>query len=287
MLDIDNPEGVSSMQSSEAGTKRIRITRIREGTREGLSDIVVRESPLTIFLNDVELATFMCSPVDLQQLAVGFLYTEGVISSREDIKAIAADEREGVVWVNTKGKRIKASRLLSRRLITTGCGRGLSFHDLASGGKSISVRSRITVSPDELSTLMRVFQQRSELYRRTGGVHSAALCDRSKILVLKEDVGRHNAIDKVVGECVMRTLDMRDRILATSGRISSEMLIKAARANIPIVLSKSAPTDLGVSLARDFGITLIGFARGARMNVYSNVQRVSKVRRQSVSTGQK
>lgn len=249
--------------------------------------MVVRESPVTIFLNDVELATFMCSPRDLEQLAVGFLYTENVISGGDDINDVIADEREGVVWVKTRDRRRSGRDLLSRRLVTAGCGRGLSFNDISSGGKTLRVRSAVKVSPGELMALMREFQRRSDLYRRTGGVHSAALCEPSGVLVLKEDIGRHNAVDKVVGECVMNRLDMSDRILATSGRISSEMLIKAARANIPIVLSKSAPTDLGVSLAKDFGITLVGFVRGSRMNVYSNVGRISKGERQSVSTERK
>jgi FdhD protein len=277
------------MRASRAGeeTRKIGITRISRGTRRGLSDLVVRESPVTIFLNDVELATFMCSPRDLEQLAVGFLYTENVISGGDDINDVIADEREGVVWVKTRDRRRSGRDLLSRRLVTAGCGRGLSFNDISSGGKTLRVRSAVKVSPGELMALMREFQRRSDLYRRTGGVHSAALCEPSGVLVLKEDIGRHNAVDKVVGECVMNRLDMSDRILATSGRISSEMLIKAARANIPIVLSKSAPTDLGVSLAKDFGITLVGFVRGSRMNVYSNVGRISKGERQSVSTERK
>jgi len=265
------------MRASSAvpDTRKLQIIRFSEGKRKKVSDLVVRESPLTIFLNDVELATFMCSPSDLDRLAVGFLYTEGVISRGDDIRSVTSDDRQGVAWVRTKGRHKRARDLISRRLITTGCGRGLSFHDPSLGIARLRVRSGIRVRPDELLSLMREFQRRSDLYRKTGGVHSAALCDHSEVLVLKEDVGRHNAVDKVVGECILSGLDTSDKILVTSGRISSEMLVKAARANIPIVLSKSAPTDLGVSLAKEFGVTLVGFVRGSRMNVYSNVGRIS------------
>lgn len=258
-----------------AETRPLRIVKVGNGARRTLRDIVIRESPVTIFLNDVELVTFMCSPKDLEQLAVGFLYSEGVIKDSADLVDVLADYDEGVVWVKTKGRKKRVGDLLSRRLITTGCGRGLSFHDSSLEGKGLRIRSRLKTSAGELIALMGEFQKRSTLYKLTGGVHSAALCDETGILVLKEDIGRHSAIDKVLGESLLRGIRTDDRILVTSGRISSEMLIKAARAHIPIVLSKSAPTDLGVGLAKEFGITLVGFVRGTRMNVYSGTGRIS------------
>ena len=261
--------------NSQDPTRKLRIVQIREGKGRRLGDLVIREVPLTIFLNDVNLATFMCSPGNLRELAIGFLFTENVIQKIEDIRSIIVDEREGAVWVRTKGTHKRYRDFLSRRLITTGCGRGLSFYDPSQGEKPLKIRSRIKVGADELTSLMKEFQRRSELYRSTGGVHSAALCDRSDVLVLREDIGRHNAIDKVIGECLLNEIDMNDRVLVTSGRVSSDMVIKAARANIPVILSKSAPTALGVSIAKGFGMTLVGFARGSRMNVYSHAERVS------------
>ena len=255
-------------------TAQMRILRIAGGKMTNVQDVIVRESPVTIFLNDVELVTLMCSPTHLDELAVGFLFTEGVISGRQDIKSVIADEDEGVVWMVTNGRKRSIRDLLSRRLITTGCGRGLSFHD-SSEGKKLSVHSRLRVSPGQLMALMKEFQSRSDLYRLTGGVHSAAVCDRTRVLALREDIGRHSAVDKVLGHCVLNGLRTDDTILVSSGRISSEMVIKAARANIPMIASKSAPTHLGITLAKEFGITLAGFVRGSRMNVYSNRGRVS------------
>jgi len=138
---------------------------------------------------------------------------------------------------------------------------------------------RITISEDSIRTLVLEFQRRSVLYRLTGGVHGAALCDSEGIRVFNEDIGRHNAVDKVIGECLLREISMRDKIMVTSGRITSEMLAKVAISGIPIIISKSAPTDLAVDLAIRQGVTLVGFVRGKRMNVYSNGQRIKKANR--------
>ncbi len=258
---------------SRKDTKMVHIVRIRDGRRQTLSDPVVLESPVTIFLNDVELVTMMCSPDHLDELAVGFLLAEGVVLRAEDIKGVTVDDAESVVWVSTKGKRRRVDDLLSRRLITTACGRGMSFHD-ASSDKKLRVHSEFHIKPGNLTALMGEFQRMSELYRRTGGVHSAALCRPPEFLAVREDIGRHNAVDKVLGRCALDGVSIRDTLLITSGRISSEMVVKAARGNIPIIVSKSAPTALAVSLAKDFGVTIVGFARGARMNIYSVPQRV-------------
>jgi len=122
--------------------------------------------------------------------------------------------------------------------------------------------------------MAKEFQQRSQIFRTTGGVHSAALCDTEGILVFSEDIGRHNAIDKIFGECILRDIPTDDHIIITSGRISSEILLKIAKRNVPILISKAAPTNLGISLANDLGVTLVGFVRGKRMNVYANEWRV-------------
>ncbi len=254
-------------------TRQMRILKTSAAGTHAVYDTLVLETPITIFLNDVELVTLMCSPTNLEELAVGFLFTEGVIAGKRDIRSVVSDYDEGAVWLSTKGPKKKTRDLLSRRLITTGCGRGLSFRD-ASGIK-LRVHSRLKIRADGLFALMRDFQRRSELFKQTGGVHSAALCDSSGILVLREDIGRHSAVDKVIGHCILAEMPMKDTILVTSGRISSEMLIKAARAGIPLIMSKSAPTVLGVSLAKEFGVTLVGFVRGSRMNIYSDRKRVT------------
>jgi FdhD protein len=255
-------------------TRSLEIKRVSGDEVEQVKDVVIREWPVTVMLNGDELATFMCSPADLDCLAAGFLFSEGLVRSKKDIKRIFVDEREGVVWVETKKARELPEGFVARRFITTGCGKGLTFVDSGRTGKELGVDSRFTVESRSLPALTGESLRKSQLFKTTGGTHSAALCSSKKILVFKEDIGRHSAIDKVVGHCVLNDIRTKDRILVTSGRVSSEILVKAARSRIPVVISKSAPTDLAIRLAEDLRIALVGFARGPRMNIYSNGWRI-------------
>jgi len=250
------------------------ILRITEEGRRQMEDTLVREFPLTIILNDHELVTLLCSPGDAKYLAVGFLAAEGFLKSKDEINQILVDDRRGVVRVETKNDF--SGELIFKRLITSGCGRGASFYSIADAqGQINKVESQASIPAMKVFSMVKEFQQRSEVFRNTGGVHSAALCDQNGILIFKEDIGRHNAIDKIFGECILSNIPTSDRIIITSGRISSEILLKVAKRNIPILISRSAPTNLGRKLAVELGITLIGFVRGRRMNVYANDGRVT------------
>jgi FdhD protein len=262
-------------------TSHLKVLRVKDGKTESLRDVVIKESPVTIFLDDVELANLMCSPKDLDCLAVGFLFAEGLVRGKKDVRKVFADEKDGVVWVELKKAGRSPENHIARRFITTGCGKGLTFVDATKDGRRLRSKSRFKVRVDSIPLLMKEFLRKSRLYRLTGGVHSAAICSARSILVFNEDVGRHSAIDKVVGECILKGIRTTDRIMVTTGRISSEILVKAARSRTPIIVSKSAPTDLAVRLATDFGITLVGFARGSRMNIYSNAWRVVTEREES------
>ena len=247
----------------------LRATRDRIKEME---DIVVKEFHLTIILNDRELVTLLCSPEKLDFLAIGFLFSEGLINSKRDIKKIDLDAEENLVRVATKKPLKFPKDILSKRLIGSSGGKG------ASPFVGIDPRSKIDtsiyVSPSEVLDLVDQFVHRSGLFESTGGVHSAALCDTKSVLVFSEDIGRHNAIDKVFGECLLKDIPIHDRLLVTSGRVSSEILSKAAKRRIPLLISKSAPTNLGVQLANEVGITLIGFVREKRMNIYTHRWRV-------------
>lgn len=258
----------------ESEIERIPILRLTEESRSNLEDMIARESPLTIILNNEELVTLLCSPKDLNYLAIGFLFSEGLLESKDEIKKIIVDDQRGVVRVESKNDQALADELIFKRLITSGCGRGASFYSAADIEKQTKVESRMKISIAEVLSLVKDFQQHSQIYRTTGGVHSAALCDNRNILVFNEDIGRHNAIDKIFGECLLKDIPTEERLIITSGRISSEILLKVAKRRIPIIVSKSAPTDLGVKLANDLGITLLGFARGKRLNAYTNDWRI-------------
>ena len=257
-----------------AEVQQIPVLRISEGEKKRVDDVVAREFPLTIVLNNQELVTLLCTPAHLDYLAVGFLSSEGLLKSKDEIKKITVDEKRGVVRVETNEKIKQADEIVFKRLITSGCGRGASFYSAADVIGQKKVESKTTISSNEILELAREFQHRSQIFETTGGVHSAALCDNKNIVIFKEDVGRHNAIDKIFGECLLQDVNPDGRIILTSGRVSSEILIKAAKRNIALLISKSAPTDMGVRLASDLGITLIGFVRGKRMNIYANDWRV-------------
>jgi FdhD protein len=256
-------------------TEKLPILRVSKQGTSKIEDTVVKESPITIFLNDQELVTLLCSPTNLRYLVAGFLSSEGLINSRGDIKEILVDDRRGVVRVQTKEDKELATEFIFKRFITSGCGRGTSFYSAADLQGQARIESQVAISALEVFSLVEEFQQYSTIYRITHGVHSAALCDVKSILVFADDIGRHNAIDKIFGQCLLEDILTNDRIIVTSGRISSEILLKVAKRNIPVIISKSAPTYLGVRLADELGISLIGFVRGKKMNAYTNDWRIA------------
>jgi len=243
---------------------------------------VAREFPLTIMLNGEQLVTVLCSPSDLDALAIGFLFSEGIIKGKDEVTGLTLDDELGIVRIRTATDKTDNGKLFMKRVLTTGCGRGMAFYSYADLDRKKKVLSDLRVIPEDVLALSKEFQSASELYRSTHGVHSAALCDARQILVFAEDIGRHNAVDKVLGRCLLEGISVSDRILVTSGRISSEILFKTAGCGIPVIISKSAPTDMGVDLARELGITLIGFVRGGGMNIYAGEERIDTPRREPV-----
>lgn len=256
-------------------TEKLAVLKLTETSSSSIEDVVAKESPLTIILNNREVVTLLCSPANLRYLAVGFLFSEGLLKSKDEMRKILVDDRRGVVRVETEGDEELAPDALFKRFITSGCGRGASFYSAIDAQDQVKVESRLKISTLEILALVHEFQHRSQVYRSTGGVHSAALCNISDILVFNEDIGRHNAVDKIFGACILDNIATDNHILITSGRISSEILLKIARRNVPVLVSKSAPTNLGVKLANDLGVTLVGFVRGKRMNVYTHNERIA------------
>jgi FdhD protein len=167
------------------------------------------------------------------------------------------------------GRDTKAPGIRLARVITPGC-----FSHTVSRAGGTKIESDLAVTPSRLSLLVRQAEERSVLYRSTGGVHSAALCIGSGILYFNEDVGRHNAVDKLLGRCVLEGTDPGDKVLVMSGRVSSAIMVKIVNSRIPVAVSRSAPTAESVDTARRFNVTLVGFARGSRMNVYSGTERI-------------
>lgn len=225
------------------------ITRINENSRESAQDLVVEEISFSINLAEKELVTLLCSPFDLEDLARGFLFTSGIIRDISEIKRITIDSQRWSCHIEVAGRQ----------------GKNLMFKQ---------PRTSLKINNAAISKMMIDFQNHSEVYLKTGGTHSAALADESGILVFKEDIGRHNAIDKVIGYALLRNDAFEDRILITSGRITSEVVFKVKNCGMPIIVSCAAVTNQAVRLAREMDLTLVGFARGSRMNVYSAEEKI-------------
>ncbi|SDY88940.1 FdhD protein [Proteiniborus ethanoligenes] len=250
--------------------KGVDILRIKGDNISEEEDVVIIEYPFTIFLDDEEIITLLCSPKSLEYLTLGFLQSEGFINSTEDIVSLRIDDKKGFSYVYTKDKKTLSHKLHGKRTITSGCGKGTLFYNVIDSFKSKKVDSSISIKLKDIKVLVKDFNKSSELFLSTGGVHSCALCSSKKIIIFEEDIGRHNALDKVLGKALVENIELNDKILLTSGRVSSEILIKTAKRGIPVLVSRSAPTSLSVDMAKELNITLIGFARGEKMNIYSN-----------------
>lgn len=247
--------------------KSIKILRYQNKKIEELDDIIAIESKLRIFVNDEEIISISATPINIRELVLGFLMTEGIL------KGDWCPEKMSIEFNETEIKaRIKLEGFtsLEGKTITSGCMSSLSFI----GDLKSKIVDDIEVEPEILFNLFREFQLKSILYRTTGCIHSAAIADRERILFLSEDVGRHNAIDKVIGWSLLNKIPFTGKIILVSGRISSEMALKVAKWKIPIIVSRAAPTSLAIELANNIGQTIVGFLRGNRFNIYSNPERI-------------
>ncbi|WP_126426333.1 formate dehydrogenase accessory sulfurtransferase FdhD [Brevibacillus marinus] len=249
--------------------------KFQDGSWTSADDEIAVEYPLTIFVNDEEFATVVCTPSDLDELVIGFLASEGVIGSHRDLKQLLIDTGKGFAYADLQYELKLEQRLFSQRRITSCCGKSRqSFYFFSDARTAKPVTCTVTVTIEDCQRLMRDLQQGSLIHQQTGGVHNAALYGQQGIVVRYSDIGRHNALDKIFGYCLRNELDMSDKILVFSGRISSEVLLKAAKIGAGILISKSAPTDLALNLAEELGITAVGFVRNGRANVYTGAHRV-------------
>jgi FdhD protein len=227
------------------------------------------ETPVSLTINGEAWITFMCTPVDLEAMAIGFLYNEGIIEKKHEIADVRVCEHSDNVdvWLDHDAQQPKSWRR------TSGCTGGVTAVDALTRPDILFDKNQPTFKPEAIGQLVEMLFDSQYLYRETGGVHTSALSDGEKIVVSAEDIGRHNTLDKIAGLCLMENIWPKTRILITTGRISSEMLQKAARLQAPILISRTSPSSLSIEMAERYGITLIGYARRQRFNVYSNAQR--------------
>jgi len=236
---------------------------------------VVRETPLTIYLNGEELITLVTTGDANRELALGFLLSEGFLKSQEDLKSIREDSDGGSVEIEVTGDLSMVHQLWEKRTVTSGCGKGTTFYSVLDSLHSNPVVSDLTVTPQQIYSLMKELNRQSELYRDTRGVHNSALATGDEILIFRDDIGRHNAVDKIRGAAFLEDVALDDKMLITTGRLSSEIVIKVAKMGVPILISRSAPTSLALDLAGRVNLTLVGYVRGERLNIYTGSERVA------------
>jgi FdhD protein len=228
------------------------------------------ESPVSLTVNGEVWLTFMCTPLDLEAMSVGFLYNEGILQSMDEVEDVRVCEHgDNVdVWLNHSVEQPRSWRR------TSGCTGGVTAVDALARGDVSFDGERPRIPPEAIGRLVESLFESQALYRETGGVHTSALSDGEKIVLVAEDIGRHNTLDKIAGLCLMNNVWPETRILITTGRISSEMLQKAARLQSPILISRTSPSSLSIEMAERYGITLIGYARRDRFNVYTHRTRI-------------
>ncbi|MFW9952585.1 MAG: formate dehydrogenase accessory sulfurtransferase FdhD [Candidatus Thorarchaeota archaeon] len=264
--------------------KSFSITRIKKDKKFKDTDEVLVEKPIDIIINSNPLVNIVCLPKDLKELALGFIYSIGLIDSINDIKDIIISELEEKIDINLIESKINLLKNLElnpvSRIIDTSCGipspwRSIIKEALITSKEVSPFESMIKMKAGIVSSSIIKMQKKTELFRVTGGCHGAAIFTKEgTLLALKEDIGRHNAIDKVIGELLMKNDSFNDKILTTTGRLTGDSVLKAIRANFPIIASLSAAIDSGINLAEDYGITLIGFVRGGKMNIYTHPERI-------------
>ncbi len=241
------------------------------GTWRAVEGAITEETLVRIHVNGQEFATFMCTPREQDELALGFLRSEGLITGLADVRRVVVCPSGACVevWLTDAEAVLPTSRT---KIITSGCGGGITFDDLTEQQPALNTIT--TITPERLFARMRDLYQAADLYQVTQGIHTSALTDGERLVLVAQDVGRHNTIDRLWGKALKHGLDPRGLILLATGRISSEMLGKAAKMGVPIVASRTSPTSLSVRLGRAWNLTVIGYVRRDTLRVYAAGHRV-------------
>ena len=229
---------------------------------------VVTERPLTLFLNGREIVTMMTIGDHPDLLAVGYLLNQGMLKADDVVTAIDHAEDIETIVVRTE-RQTDYEDKLKKKVQTSGCAQGTVFGDLMDELDGIALSQEARLRTSWLYALTRKINTEPSLYLKAGAIHGCVLCEADKPLVYMEDVGRHNAVDKVKGEALLRGIPTEDLVLLSTGRISSEMLLKAARMGVPVVASRTSPTEMAVALAEQLNVTVCGYVRADGLNVYA------------------
>ena len=239
-------------------------------------DSIVREVPLTIYYNQEEVATILRSPSQAEELVYGFLFNEGFIRAPEDVYEIRWDPEDNLVWIEGKPCPLQKD-LMNKRFVSACCGKSRSSFCFANDAFMVKpLISHEQIPLQEAYNYMNYLQSHLPLFQATGGIHSGGIGYQGSVLMTAYDIGRHNVFDKLSGTALLSGLKLENHVIFFSGRISSEILLKVAKMKVPILLARSAPTDLALTQAEALNITVVGFAREQRLNIYTNPHRITE-----------
>ena len=236
---------------------------------------LICERTVGLNLNGAEMIHLLCLPIHLEYLALGFFYTEGIITDKNQIESIQISEDPRSVNIQTNGYDQLKDAIYFKRTVTSGCGKGMIFRNVENAERP-SVTSVFSIPLENLFGLSQMIRKEDSLYRRTRGVHSSVLCGADGIVYFSPDIGRHNTIDRVAGKCFWEGISVEDKVLFCTGRFSSEMVLKLGSLGVPIAISRSTPTDIAVELAQEIGITLATTKSMRKLTIYSHPERILK-----------
>ncbi len=236
---------------------------------------VVEEIPVTLFFNNEQMITLLCAGYHLDELAVGFFIAEGWIRERNLLKDVQVDKQKGIVNIIYEGERGSSEKFWLKRAITSGCAKGSVLCDVLDKLLERPMENSVTLDVSTIWTLMEKLNSFSQVYKKTHGVHNSLIgnsygeVEKSrKGFLFRCDIGRHNALDMLIGRAFLDEIDLSDKAIVTTGRLTSEVVIKAAQAGVPILVSRHTATRLAVELAVTLNMTLVGYVRGGQMTVY-------------------
>ncbi|NLC28070.1 MAG: formate dehydrogenase accessory sulfurtransferase FdhD [Campylobacteraceae bacterium] len=250
------------------------ITKIKDGKKFTANDTLVREIKLEIIVNGERIGAVMATPVDQEALALGYLMSENIIASFEDISSMELINEGMGVDIKAIVNQDNIGKLNAEGVVISGCGRSVTANIDPDAIEAKVIQNPLAINASLLSTQMSQFYTECPLYEQTGCVHTAKLFIDEKTFFIGEDIAQHNTIDKAIGKARLAGADVSKAFLMVSGRLSSEMVAKAVMHEIPILVSRTASTCLGLMIAKKFNLTLVGFARNERMNIYNAPERI-------------
>jgi FdhD protein len=254
------------------------VVEARNQAGEIVETPIAGEHPLTLYVDKREIVTLMTLGAAPEALAIGFLRNQRLVESIEEIASVQVDWEVNAAVVTTHTGLVDLDRKTEKRTATTGCGQGTVFGDLMADIESIRLDDRMRLDEETLFELMNAVRVHESIYKQAGAVHGCALARGAEILTFVEDVGRHNAVDAIAGWMWLEDVDGRDKVFYTTGRLTSEMVIKAAQMRIPVLVSRSGLTKMGHEVARQVGITMIGRAVNRHYLLFTGAERLVKHR---------